>query len=205
MISRSSSSCSVTELAVTTIPRTDSLDQAQRDRLRRRDHAHPFSPRKTEWYQKKNKSAGTLGDITSVRVTRILRGITGSATAGREKEDGTRHNCRKGRLQPNSDARARNWSRGIDAQRQLFSRSWRRNLKISRRVRYLCQLPEEPFAKSQFGWSLRTQNFDYEAIESERYRLQSQESFVSHGARGRGYQHQQKVIEMQRHLGDASS
>ena len=44
----SSSSCSVTELAVTTIPSTDSLDQAQRDRLRRRDHAHPFLPRTTE-------------------------------------------------------------------------------------------------------------------------------------------------------------
>ena len=35
------------------------------------------------------------------------------------------------------------------------------------------------------GGVFEPKNFDYEATESERYRLKSQESFVSHGAQGR--------------------
>ena len=190
MISRSSSSCSVTELAVTTIPRTDSLDQAQRDRLRRRDHGHPFSPRKTEWYQKKNKSSGTFGDVTSKGHENLTRNYWFNNSARKRKME--HDTTAEGRLQPNSDARARYSSRAGEE-------IWRYHDASGALVNYF----EEPFAKSWFGWSPQTRNFDYEAIESERYQLQSQESFVLHGARGRGYQHQQKVIEMQ-HFGDAS-
>ena len=49
-----------------------------------------------------------------------------------------------------------------------------------------------------------TPNSVNEAIESEGHRLQNQESFLSHEARRQDHRHQQKVIQMQKHLDEAS-
>ena len=63
MSSISSSSGSLTEVAATTMPGTESFDQAPRDRLRQRDHGHRFSP-------SEGKSPEIFGD-TSMEVTKL--------------------------------------------------------------------------------------------------------------------------------------
>ena len=60
-----------------------------------------------------------------------------------------------------------------------------------------------PAADSEFG-PLPPRISVYEAIESEKHRLENQESFLLHEARIRVYQHQQQVTDVQMHLDAAS-
>ena len=61
----SSSTCSVTEVAASTIPGTDSASRAPIDRLRQEERGHEKCGT-----QENNKSSTIFGGITSIKVTR---------------------------------------------------------------------------------------------------------------------------------------
>ena len=92
----------------------------------------------------------------------------------------------------------------IDAQRQLYIQEAGEEIRTHEGASSTLVKDLESRLQNQFFVVFKLKISVYEAIEHERYRLQNQESSLSHEARKQEYQHQQKVTGMQTHHDEAS-
>ena len=228
--STSFSVCSETEVAASTISDTELFDHAPRDRLRQQDYGHRFSPREgwgsreqhivrnirrhykhngrealhqqrslhEEQFIQQHRDlqknhiveASILAVQTTTQLNATFRALEYDISA--EKDELNRIRMQEFAIHAEESIRA---------QRQLYVQEAGKEIRRYEHasgtlIKYtICRIRV---------WSLSRQNSARKAIESDRHRLQNQESFLSHKAQRCECRHQQEVIQMQKQLDEAS-